>query len=104
MPFTLHTVFRLMENNVSMCLLLFGGISLTKIKTTFGKPVQVWKLNKHASCGPALFMPVQIIAQKLRVYPPALKLQGLASLCYNCFIDSCNIRGAFGCYHSAVFN
>ena len=39
-------------------------------KDYFGKPVQVWKLNKYASCGPALFMPVQIIAQKLRVYPP----------------------------------
>ena len=69
----------------------------------FGKPVQLWKINNYASCGPALFMPVQKIAQKLRVNPP-LKLQGLASLCYNCFIDSCNIRGAVGCYHFALFN
>ena len=35
----------------------------------FGKPVQVWKLNEYAACGPALFMPVQRIAQKLKVYP-----------------------------------
>lgn len=30
----------------------------------FGKPVQVWKLNEYTPCGPALFMPVQRIAQK----------------------------------------
>ena len=67
-------------------------------KDYFGKPVQVWKLNKYASCGPALFMPVQVKGI------PSLKLQVLASLCYNCFIDSCNICGAFGCYHFALFN
>ena len=30
----------------------------------FGKPVQVWKLNDYEPCGPALFMPVQRIAQR----------------------------------------
>lgn len=30
----------------------------------FGKPVQVWKLHEYTPCGPALFMPVQRIAQK----------------------------------------
>ena len=35
---------------------------------------------------------------------PPLKLQGLASLCYNCFIDSYNTRSAVGCYHFTLFN
>ena len=30
----------------------------------FGKPVQVWKLDEYEPCGPALFMPVQRIAQR----------------------------------------
>ena len=30
----------------------------------FGKPVQVWKFDEYEPCGPALFMPVQRIAQK----------------------------------------
>ena len=29
----------------------------------FGKPAQVWKSGKYLPCGPALFMPVQRIAQ-----------------------------------------
>ena len=30
----------------------------------FGKPIQVWKLDDYDPCGPALFMPVQRIAQR----------------------------------------
>ena len=30
----------------------------------FGKPVQVWKRDEYEPCGPALFMPVQRIAQR----------------------------------------
>ena len=35
-----------------------------KIKNTLVNPVQVWKLDEYEPCGPALFMPVQRIAQR----------------------------------------
>ena len=62
-----------------------------------GKPVQVWKLNEYAPCGPAH------ACSEVKGIPP-LKLQGLTSLRYNCFTDSYNTRGAVGCYHFTLFN
>ena len=46
-------------------------------KELFGKPVQVWKCE-HAPCGPALFMPVQRVAQRFASY--STELNGMKKL------------------------
>ena len=66
LPFTLHSI-QINGEQYQHVFAVIQWYQFDENQDYFGKPVQVWKINNYASCGPALFMPVQKIAQKLRV-------------------------------------